>query len=128
MWPSTWTSLSEVGAILVASLALCACAGTAVPDPPACPDDLPEVCLQPAPSYTTKIAPIVASRCLGCHDEGGIAGSRWVLSSYEAVYARRGAVLNQVYTCSMPTPDAEQPSPDERAALLQWLVCSAPNN
>ena len=49
--------------------------------------------------------------------------------SRETMYEpQRGPMLNQVYACNMPPDDAGQPTPEERAILLGWFVCKAPNN
>jgi len=37
-------------------------------------------------------------------------------------------VLTQVYSCRMPQPGAAPLTEAERAALLGWLVCGAPND
>jgi hypothetical protein len=37
-------------------------------------------------------------------------------------------ILGRVSRCMMPPLCAAQPTPDERAKLLSWLVCGAPNN
>jgi hypothetical protein len=36
--------------------------------------------------------------------------------------------LNQVYACTMPPATAAKPTTQEREALLEWLVCGAPQN
>jgi len=93
---------------------------------PGCPSDLPASCPSSgAPSYSAVVAPILAQRCVSCHSPGGIEANS-PLDSYDAVYARRGSVLNQVYACMMPQ-DAPLSSAD-RQALMTWLVCGAPNN
>jgi hypothetical protein len=92
-----------------------------------CPNDLPASCPVGVPSYAADIAPVIHDRCAPCHSPGGSAGDR-PLTSYAEVYARRGPVLNQTHACRMPPSGATAPTPDERAALLGWLVCGAPNN
>jgi hypothetical protein len=37
-------------------------------------------------------------------------------------------MLGRVSRCIMPPICAAQPTSDERAKLLMWLVCGAPNN
>jgi mono/diheme cytochrome c family protein len=102
----------------------------------ACPNDLPAECPSDAPGYAATIAPIVKTRCLGCHAPGGQAADK-PLGTWDDVHARRSAVLNQVYSCSMPPTEGGplgMPSTGsgltdaERAALLGWLVCGAPND
>jgi hypothetical protein len=92
-----------------------------------CPNDLPQACPTPAPSYVSEVQPLIANRCVPCHSPGGLASDR-PLDDYTNVYKRRGTVLNEVYTCLMPPADAGQLSDAERKQLLSWLVCDAPNN
>lgn len=92
-----------------------------------CPNDLPKSCPSPKPSYKDDVAPLVERRCLVCHFEGGPA-SAIVLSSYPAIFQRRSAVLNQVYGCKMPPPDAGPLAEGDRQHLLGWLACDAPND
>jgi len=65
--------------------------------------------------------------CLPCHSPGGQEASQPFLT-YNEVFARRAAILSQVYGCLMPLQGSQQPSPEQRAELLAWLVCGAPNN
>ena len=93
-----------------------------------CPNDLPEKCPSPEPSYAADIAPLVEARCLPCHSAGGPASGE-PLGTYALVHDKRSAVLNQVYACKMPPPgDAEPLDSTERATLLAWLICGANDN
>jgi cbb3-type cytochrome c oxidase subunit III len=94
----------------------------------ACPRDLPAGCESPAPSWMNVVQPIVAERCNACHGVGGVEQAAFDFSTYEGVRKAFGSVLNNVYGCLMPPPDAGALTPEERQALLAWLVCSAPNN
>jgi hypothetical protein len=49
-------------------------------------------------------------------------------TSYQAVFNSRGLILDQVYHCVMPPAGNPAPDAQERALLLRWLVCGAPNN
>jgi uncharacterized membrane protein len=69
----------------------------------------------------------VGARCRACHAPGGQEASI-PFTTYEQIFARRSAILNQVYACKMPPEGAPAPSADERAQLLAWLVCGAPDN
>ena len=89
--------------------------------------DLPSSCPSPAPSWSGTISPVVAAKCQPCHSSGGQAGDR-LLVDYPSVYQLRSTVLDQVYTCSMPPPDGGVLTGNERHELMDWLVCSAPNN
>ena len=95
---------------------LAACGSSATPD---CPNDLPPSCTA-ALHYEPDIAPVVAQNCLSCHT--GATSTR--LDTYERLHTQRSAVLNQVYACRMPR-DGEL-SQRDRALLLAWLVCEAP--
>jgi uncharacterized membrane protein len=119
--PSLPTSLFLMFAMLAAG---CNKSGTSAP---VCPDDLPS-CPSTVPSYAGEIAPLIQERCFPCHDQGGAAGPNWVLTSYAAVSRQYPEILNQVYSCEMPPADSNQLSASERAALLAWLVCMAPDN
>lgn len=105
-----------------AAILLTACGDTA-----ACPDDLPASCPAGAPGYAATIAPILASRCASCHGPGGSQATR-PLVTWDDVHARRGEVLSMVYGCRMPPEGSAPLADDERAALLSWLVCGAPND
>jgi uncharacterized membrane protein len=111
---------------LVALVMAAACSDPA-PAPASCPSDLPAACPADVPSYARDVAPILSARCLECHVAGG-PGAKHDLSTYEHVYTQRSAVLNQVYGCAMPPAEGTALAASERATLLAWLVCHAPNN
>ena len=92
-----------------------------------CPDDLPSGCSDAAPSFQREVFPIISRRCSTCHRAGGIEPSR-PYTNYDQVSVQAHDVLIQVYGCKMPPSCVAQPTSDEREALLQWLVCRAPNN
>lgn len=120
-------------ASLLACAAACGSAPAIAPDASApeagvCPEDLPAACPATAPRYQAEIALILASKCASCHGAGGTASSRFDTSSYDRVYSARATALSQIYDCRMPPANAVALSPGERAALLTWFVCHAPNN
>ncbi len=80
------------------------------------------------PSWNTDVEPIVVARCNACHGEGGVEQPVRDYTTYQGVYKTRSAILSAVSMCVMPPPDAAAPTPHERATLLSWLVCNAPNN
>jgi len=92
-----------------------------------CPNDLPESCPSPEPSFAADVAPVLQERCAPCHSPGGLAAER-PLTSYASVHALRSPVLNQVYGCNMPPSTAEPLAAGERDVLLAWLVCGAKDN
>ena len=92
-----------------------------------CPNDLPSACPSPAPSWDGGVQALIAEKCGACHTAGGLAFDR-PFDDYAHVYQYRGEMLNQVYSCYMPPPDAGQLDSAQRQALLGWFVCGAPNN
>lgn len=80
------------------------------------------------PSYGDAIAPIVSGKCNQCHTDGGPGMGKFDFSTYSNVYADRQSMLDQIYACRMPPSDASALTDAERAALLDWFVCHAPNN
>lgn len=92
-----------------------------------CPNDLPDraACADGAPSYAGEVAPIIDERCNACHYPGN-AQTTSVWSEYDAVYAGRRTIQSRIYSCVMPPETAPQLTPAERAVLLEWLVCGAP--
>jgi hypothetical protein len=93
-----------------------------------CPNDVPASCPAQVPSYQGQVAGIIQERCFPCHATGGMAGPRFNYTTYAGVHANYGPMIFQLSICRMPPADAGQPTTDERAALLAWLVCEAPNN
>ncbi len=110
--------------VLVALILLAGCGGGSGVS---CPNDLPNGCPDPAPSYRNQVAGVIANRCLSCHSPGGQEASM-PFTSYQAVFNSRGLILDQVYHCVMPPAGNPAPDAQERALLLGWLVCGAPNN
>lgn len=97
-------------------------------DADTCPNDLPtrQACADGVPSYRLDVAPIIDQRCNICHYTGNTQSSV-VLSDYAAVFERRRTVQSRIYACAMPPEPAPPLAPAERAALLEWLVCDAPD-
>jgi len=115
-------------AAFAAAIAACTSSSGDAPEAGACPQDLPASCPTPTPSWDADIQPLVGRRCTPCHFPGGQAFPAQNFTTYDEVYKRRSAMLNQVYGCVMPPVDAGQLTDAERQALLGWLVCHAPNN
>jgi hypothetical protein len=118
-------------AVVILALAIAGCGGSGMsggPDlAPACPNDLPQACPAPMPTWDGGVNALVASKCAPCHQPGGTAAT-WPFTSAAQVHALRQAVIDQVYSCVMPPPDAGQLDETQRQALLGWLVCGALNN
>jgi hypothetical protein len=100
-------------------------------------DETPDACPDAEPSYMNDVQPILQMHCYECHFDAGIAESRSNvdLGSYEAVYGERGSVFSQLSFCKMPPsvyavglPPPIPPTPTERATVLGWLKCQAPDN
>ncbi len=77
-------------------------------------------------AFGQQIRPLLEKYCLDCHgDEGAEADLR--LEKYRGVIQIRDArttwlkVLRQLQATSMPPADADQPTPEERKALVAWI-------
>jgi hypothetical protein len=94
-----------------------------------CPSGLPSdsACPDSAPSYKDEIQPLVDSYCAGCHYTGNHNSSQ-VLETYDDLHKSVSLVEKQIYQCEMPPSGEPQLPTRERTALLQWLVCGAPDN
>jgi mono/diheme cytochrome c family protein len=90
-----------------------------------CPN-APDACVKPVPSYRTVIEPIIQNNCATCHSPKG--GYGYDESTYAQVYAQYSSILSVVGGCTMPPSTLPSLPEDERQALLDWLVCEAPNN
>jgi uncharacterized membrane protein len=93
-----------------------------------CPNDVPASCPSPAPSFSGEVQGIIQSRCVPCHAPGGQEQNRPLQSYDQQIYPQRRMILSQVASCRMPLAGAPPLTPEERQALLGWLVCGAPNN
>jgi len=93
-----------------------------------CPDDQPDTCPSPAPSWQHQVAALIQTHCASCHSPNGEAFDH-LLETYAEVYSQRGLVLDQVNACNMPPGDAGLPMPEtDRKTIVTWFVCGAPNN
>ena len=94
---------------------------------PACGSDVTPTCPNPKPSYEKDVAPILDAQCNNCH-VGGATGP-WPLSPYESLFHWREQLLGSLVQCTMPPVDAgETLSATERAKIIGWVACGAPNN
>jgi uncharacterized membrane protein len=116
---------SLAGAVVAACSSPNASAGADCPAYDA-PDGSP-ICASP-PSYSMQVEGIIASRCLPCHGPGGVEYAAKPEDTYAHVKTAAIDMYSQVLDCVMPLPDAGQPTPEERQALLDWFACGAPNN
>ena len=119
--------MNRHAAALALALALTGCtSGNDAPDAGACAHELP-TCPSSPPSYQQTIAPIIQQKCVTCHYPGTVA-AKGDFSTYPNVKANFGSMLNQTYSCLMPPANGAPLTTDERTQLLEWFVCSAPNN
>jgi hypothetical protein len=94
---------------------------------PSCAPGAPDACPGPVPSYSRDLVPILEAKCNGCHT--GHDGAPWPLTNYPDVLHWRAQVLAELAGCTMPPPaGTTQLTAGERAALIDWLVCGAPEN
>ncbi len=85
-------------------------------------------------SYTADVAPILAAKCVACHQEGGIGP--FAMSSYQTVKAFAPMIREAVRTRTMPPwhPDPEvgkfvndhSLSRDQARTLVHWVEAGAP--
>lgn len=94
---------------------------------PACGSDATPTCPSPKPSYKADVTPILDAECNTCHI-GGPTGP-WQLSDYQSLLDWKLQVLGDMLHCTMPPEDAGRAISDaDRATLIGWLACGAPNN
>jgi hypothetical protein len=95
---------------------------------PDCPNDLPDDndCASAAPSYSGHVGVVLEQYCEVCHLPGN-GVSTHVFSNYDEIFATRRTMLTQIYACRMPI-GPRRLNAEDRALLLKWFVCGAPNN
>jgi hypothetical protein len=97
-------------------------------EPGTCPQDLPSACPSPPPSFKSQVDDVFQRKCGACHTGTGVEAASYNFATYSSIAALRSPILNQVYACRMPPADAPKLTAEERALLLGWLVCKAPDN
>jgi hypothetical protein len=92
---------------------------------------LEDFIIPPPITYHQDVAPILARRCVSCHQQGSIA-EFMPLTTYEQVRAASIQIMDAVRSKRMPPSvvdvsgtcgdfrDARQLTPDELATILQW--------
>jgi hypothetical protein len=137
-----WARTLGTACLVLQGLTACSDGAPAAPDVPdavALPsdagasDDVPctivlPTCPASPPSWSGQVQAIVNRFCGGCHEDGGIEQPQFDFSTYADVHHVFGPMLDQVYGCNMPPGDAAAMAPADQLALLQWLVCAAPDN
>lgn len=95
--------------------------GPAPPAPAQCDVTPPTRCSEPAPSYADDVRPIIAARCLGCHDG---KGEQWPLTTESHVASWFIQIRDAMIRCQMPPADSGITMPtEERETILHWLRC-----
>jgi uncharacterized membrane protein len=115
------------GVLLVCAALALGGAGACGAPTETCPNDQPQSCPSPAPSFAGEVQGIIQSGCATCHAPGGQESTK-PLVTYMQIYNLRTTILAQVSSCRMPLAGAPQLTPDERVALMGWVVCGSPNN
>jgi uncharacterized membrane protein len=96
--------------------------------PQVCPGTTVTSCPTSIPSYWSVIAPIVQSRCNGCHSQTNDAGL-WPLNDQQSLSDWQFIILQAMRACTQPPPGSGVSlTMSERKSLEAWLVCGAPNN
>lgn len=99
-------------------------AGDAGAPLPPCSVMAPTTCPMPSPRYG-DVAPIIASRCSGCH--GKVWMGPWPLDNYEHVADWADTIRANLVDCTMPPADAGVPMTNtERMEILNWIRCGHP--
>ena len=94
-----------------------------------CPDGGYPTCPSPPPSWQTQVRPIVDVWCAPCHFNGGSGtGKGFDFSTLEGFRHGLDIELTDLQGCTMPPADAAALSLADREMLLEWLVCSGPDN
>jgi hypothetical protein len=94
---------------------------------PNCPNDYPMTCPSPAPTWDGGARPIIDGKCVPCHNPTGLAFDK-PLTDYNKVYSLKQTVIDQIFSCYMPPPDAGVLDETERQTILGWFVCGAQQN
>ncbi len=85
-------------------------------------------------SYAQDVAPILADKCVPCHQAGGVAP--WAMDRYESVTSRSASIRDAVMTRHMPPWDADPAygsfsndpsfSRTQARALIRWIDAGNP--
>jgi len=116
------------GSVLPRALGLLLAAAFGCASKEDCPMDLPDDsdCASATPSYSQQVSGVMEQYCEVCHLPGN-GRSSTLLTNYDQIYAERRTSFTQIYNCEMPVGHREL-TPENRALLLKWFVCGAPNN
>lgn len=88
-----------------------------------CDVTAPSSCPEPTVKYAT-IKPIVAERCVPCHDG---RGPQWPFADYGDLADWQDAIRGMLLACEMPPPDSGiTMTTAEREQMLGWIRCGLP--
>ena len=73
------------------------------------------------------MAPIIRSRCAGCHGPGGL-NEFLPFQTYDQVQAQQMGIKGVLEACMMPPADQPQLTSAQWLAILGWIACGAMNN
>lgn len=89
-----------------------------------CSKEVPDACVQPSPTFTKDVLPIIQARCGSCH---AADAGQWPLDEYQYVIDWEPSFVGDVVGCTMPPADAGiTMTSEERAVLLDWFACGLP--
>ena len=120
--------MTPIGRAAFAAAAICIAGCSAKDDPSCTPQAPPAACPTQVPSWSNEVSQIFATRCSPCHFPGGVEDSAGDYSTYAGVSRVAGTIEGQVASCAMPPSDAGAMPSADRATLLAWIVCRAPDN
>jgi uncharacterized membrane protein len=110
---------------IAAGLCLWLLGACSSPAPASCPNDYPMSCPDAAPSFAGQVGALIQTHCAVCHGPGQQVPT---LQTYGEIKAAAPRMFTQIHACLMPPATRAPLTSDERQAILEWLVCSAPNN
>ena len=75
------------------------------------------------PSYVAEVRPILESRCLECHSNGGEAGEEHDFTKLETVRAQRQRIAEEAAERAMPPSPKPPLTQAEADTLVRWAAC-----
>ena len=112
--------------MLLLGVAACGSA-SAVPDAGAACVRSSATCDGTPASYAATVAPLLDRESVSCHFANSPL-ARTSLATYTDVQRVSGTVIGQLSACLMPPAGQPGLTSEERATLLTWLACGAPDN
>ena len=111
-------------------LALAWCASGSPSPVPASQSSTAGGCTQPVPSYSEDIVPVLDRDCNNtCHAaRAGRGAGPSPLTDWADVVAWSDAIAVNLRTGAMPPSDAGTLANGDKALVLDWLSCGAPDN